>query len=294
MSRPLEILFPVDFSELDSRAIPWVAQLVDALEALLTLLHVHSAKEPEALATERLRSFFAEADRYPHCERVVSEGEVVEAVTRRCAQSQVDLLILPASEPVWLPRLGHNSSRLSLLERTRVPLWTIAPGLNPARLHLPVRNVACWIDLFDGKHGHVPSAARFASAMGAQLHLLCALPEVTVPIALDESVPLHRDTATRHLIATVQDEAVSPKVWVAEEDNSRERRALLEQCNADVVFVAEPERPLLEWLGARPPWFHETSAPVVFVPSAPLREPWVLQPRRRLPRAAPELRRRAS
>jgi 3',5'-cyclic AMP phosphodiesterase CpdA len=295
MARPLEFLFPVSFSDLDFRAIPYVAQLVDALEARLTLLHVRPPEEEEELAEERLHSFFAEAARYPHCERLVVTGDLVEVVSRRCASKPVDLLLLPASEPVWLPRLGHPSLRLALLEATRLPVWTIATGVNPTRLHLPTRNVACWVDLRDRQHPQLGYAAEFAKVLGAQLHVLCALPELTIPVALDPSIPLHPAAVVERLVSAVGDDSLAPRVLVTERDGTAERRKLLKQCNADVVFVPQASRPWFDWFGARTSWFHEPSSAVVMIPNEAA-APWVLQGRRARPQPqrGPVLTRRAS
>jgi hypothetical protein len=276
MSRPLELLFPVDFTELDFRAIPFVAQLVDALDAHLTMMHVHGEHDDAALAAERLGSFFAEADRYPRCERVLAPGALVERVVRHCASAPVDLLLLPASEPVWLPRPGHASLRLQLLEATRLPVWTMGPNANVSRLHLPTKNVACWIDLRAKSHPQVPFAVEYAESLGAQLHLLSALPELTIPVVYDESIPLHAETAGALLHSQAPALSRPVKVAVAEEDGTRARSRLVQQSNADVIFVPQADRPLFDWFGARPSWFHETSCAVVMVPREPRVARWAL------------------
>ncbi|MBL8914151.1 MAG: universal stress protein [Archangium sp.] len=278
--RPLELLFPIDFTELDFRAIPFVAQLVDALHAHLTLMHVHGDGDDAALAAERLTSFFAEADRYPNSERILARGALVDRVVRQCATAPVDLLLLPASEGVWLPRPGHSSLRLQLLEATRLPVWTMGPNANVTRLHLPTKNVACWIDLKAKSHPQLPFAIEYAESLGAQLHLLSALPELTIPVLYDEKIPLHPETAADLLRAEAQQGLTrSAKVAVAEADTRKSRHRLVQQCNADVIFVPQAERPLFDWFGARPSWFHETACPVVMVPKEPRQRSWSLSKR---------------
>lgn len=276
MMRSLELLFPVDFTELDFRAIPFVAQLVDSLNAHLTLMHVHGSDDDAALAAERLTSFFAEADRYPDSERILARGELVDRVARQCVSEPIDLLLLPASEGVWLPRPGHSSLRLQLLEATRIPVWTMGPNADVSRLHLPTRNVACWIDLKAKRHPQLPFAIEYAESLGAQLHLLSAIPELTIPVLYDEKIPLHPETAGELMRNEAQGLTHSAKVLVAEQDTRRARHRLVHQCNADVIFVPQADRPLFDWFGARPSWFHETACPVVMVPREPRQRSWAL------------------
>ena len=72
LQKATEIVFATDFSDSSHAVIPTVAQWVDTLGAKLTILHVYDAKKTFYREAESLlRSFFAEADNYQHCDRVL-------------------------------------------------------------------------------------------------------------------------------------------------------------------------------------------------------------------------------
>ncbi len=280
-ARPFEVLLLVDFSDLSLRTAGYVARLADAVSMRLTLLHVRDGAEPVRAAQQRLARFVPEADRTCDCERLVAAGEPLEVLEHYAAREPVDLVLMPASTSSAFGSLrpANPSRRLEVLERLRVPLWTIGPPTDADRLERPIRNVACWLDLTSRSHPQLSFAAEYARAVNAQLHLLAEVPEPTVPVIRDETIPLAPAAAAEWLLSTAAPALRSPQVWVAEEGSSEQRRKLLRDCAADVLFVPHTERPLLEWFGARPRWFSEPDCPVVMVPSSPRQQRWHLTSR---------------
>ena len=112
---PLDILFLTNFSDFCFRTIPSIAQMADELPVRLTLLNAY---DPETTtprqATETLRSFFPEADRYRSCRRVSVAGPLVSAVRRYLEIWPVNLIVAPASDSIGFPasvsvRCGRDS-----------------------------------------------------------------------------------------------------------------------------------------------------------------------------------------
>lgn len=280
-ARPFEVLLLVDFSDLCLRTAGHVARLADAVSMRLTLLHVRDAAEPVRAAQQRLARFIPEADRSCDCERLVAAGEPLEVLEHYAAREPVDLVLLPAStsSAFGSVRPSNPSRRLEVLDRLGVPLWTVGPPTDVERLDGPIRNVACWLDLTSRSHPQLAFAAEYARALNAQLHLLGEVPEPTVSVIRDESIPLAPAAAADWLLSAAAPALRSPQVWVAEDDSVDERRRLLRDCAADVLFVPQAERPLLEWFGSRPRWFTEPQCPVVMVPSSPRQQRWRLASR---------------
>lgn len=273
--RPIDVLFLVDFSDFSFRTIPYVAQLADVLAIRLTLLHVRGEGDLLPLAEERLFSFFAEADRYSSCERVVASGTLEEALAER---KGIDLLLMPASTPSTLGALRpfNPSRRFAAVAAARAPVWTVGPSTRLPRLGAPTRNVVCWLDLRAQEHPQLAFAREYARALRANLHLMAEVPELTVPSIRDEDVPLNPVAAVERLREEAGLMGRTPQVWVGTERSKKERLRMLDEAGADVLFVSQRERPLLDWFGVRPFWLTEPACPVMMVPPEPRMRPWQL------------------
>jgi hypothetical protein len=252
-THPLDILFLTNFSDHCFRVIPSIAQMADSLPVRLTMMYAYDPTCTTARsAGETLESFFPEADRYRSCRRVVVPGPLVDAVQRHLRVWPAHLVIAPASDPIGLPRLGDRSLRSQLIEACGVPLWTIGRGIRAPKLLQPVKNVACWLDYRTEEHPHLAYAIEYAQRLGAALHVLQGIPiveegQVIAPGHPDK--PLHADTLTETIAAACAGAPMQPHIHVAYGEGRRTIARLLEQCDADVVFLANEERLLSRWLG---------------------------------------------
>lgn len=266
-ARPLDVLFLVDFSDFAFRCIPLLAELADTLAIRLELLHV-CAEGEEAAAKERLNSFFPEADRYSDTTRVVDSGRLHEVVARRCARAPVGLIVAPAAQWLTTPALGQPSRRLKMLESTRTPVLTIGAATDVSRLGAPVRNIACWVELQARHQPQLAHAVELSRKTGAALHLLTAVPEISVTNALRTDLPLHPAAITEHLVRSAGPMAHPPRVHVLEDDSARARQQVLERIGADRLLICHRDRPVLDWFGVRPDWLKLSPCPVLMVPEA--------------------------
>lgn len=268
-----EIVFATDFSDSSHAVIPAVAQWVDTLGAKLTLLHVYSPsrtmyREAEAL----LQSFFAEADNYPHCDRVLVSGDPVEGITAYCERRSNILLMLPPSDLTGLPRPWHRSMRARLIKRLSVPVWTLGRvnvGESTSAVH---RHIGVWLGDPDEGFSHLQQAASYASATGGTLHLLHVVDEIdegSLIRPLTSAGPMGEESADAWLrdIANSLDPACKVEVHVAQGRVSRELPRLLRRSGANMLMVSHDSVVNRGWMGpAINPIFGKCSISLVAVP----------------------------
>lgn len=250
-----EIVFATDFSDSSHAVIPAVAQWVDMLGVKLTLLHVYNParmlyREAEVL----LQSFFAEADNYPHCDRVLVSGDPAEGIAAHCERHRNILLMLPPSDLTGLPRPWHRSMRARLIKRLNVPIWTLGRvnvGESTAASH---RHIGVWLGNPEEGLSHLQQAAHYASETGSTLHLLHVVDEInegSLITPLTSSSPMGEETADAWLqdIANSLDPSCSVEVHVAQGRAGRELPRLLRKSGAGMLMVSHQAAVQESWIG---------------------------------------------
>lgn len=249
----LDILFLTNFSDYCFRAIPAIAQMADTLNMRLTILHAYDpAKVRDTEAENQVQSFYPEADRYAHCRRMAVAGTVVEAVRRHVSMWPTNLLVVPASNPLGLPRLGDRSLRARLLEECGTPLWTVGRRIHWPSLQQPVRNVACWLDFYDTQTDHLAFAVDYAKKMHATLHLVRTIPginEGTMIHSAHQNKALNPEVAAKEILQLCRDSSIRPQVHVAFGQGRMAMNRMLRQCDANVVFLRNKESRIAKWFG---------------------------------------------
>lgn len=290
-TRPLEVVFLTSFTDYSHRSIPAIAQMADELSIRLTIVHALCGAPrngcAEAQAEAQLYSFFPEADLYTVCTRRLMPGTPIEAVKQLRETQEVDLVIAPAADPLGLPRIGHRSLRARLLRECGIPLWTIGRRTDPVKLRTPVRNVACWIDLEDDNLRHFAYALEYSWKLDVPLHILHAVPEVNEGVLAAIGRPLHEDGAIDEIRKRVGWSPVPLQYHVAPGSGSKARKTLMDDCCADVVFVADRPPVLGTWLPLKPRILDDCACPVICIPSQLQVPVWNLEhERRRVPAEA--------
>lgn len=249
--RPFEVVFLTNFSDTCFRAIPTLAQMADDLETRLTLLHSYDVNaSSHSKAQAKLRSFFPEADYYARSRRIAMPGKPVDVMRQFRAENPVDLIVVPSSDPLGMPRLGHQSLRAQLLLETGAPLWTIGRKTPLDRLNTRVRNVACWIDLKNPDITHVKLAFEYAWKLDAKLHLLHAIPEIhegSVLLPLFYDLPLNAEGATAKIRDMIGWLPITPEVHVMTGSTRRAMVELTRRCEADILFVGKGQAIQKNW-----------------------------------------------
>lgn len=243
MQEQFKILFATNFSDPCFRAVPAIAQLADQLNVRLTLLHVYDRLNgSRAEAEKQIHSFFAEAEHYGSCRRIVTDGEPAEVIERFSRQEPVDLIAAPAAERIGLPRFGHRSLRGRLLDRVPAPLWTMGSEARKRNFSQPIRNIGCWVDLENDNINHVKMASRLAGHLGATLHLLHTVPAIhegLLASALTSDRPLEPNVARERLEEFTRLLPVPIELHVETGEEKQELPKMLAECDADLVFLGD-------------------------------------------------------
>ena len=205
----------------------------------VTLLNAYDAKrESRASAEERLNSFFPEADRYRVCRRTLCDGDVVETVQHLHQTRRVDFVIAPSAKaPRWPWRTSLHSR---LMKEAGVSLWTFDERVEPSRLSMRPRNIACWLDFESPKTQHLAVALDYALTVNATLHLLHVTPELNEGTLRAPSAPLHQE----EVAAAVRDQVarsgiLHPQIHMCA--SPRDLTKKLQHLSADLLFVSEAQ-----------------------------------------------------
>ncbi|HTH52731.1 MAG TPA: universal stress protein [Edaphobacter sp.] len=270
-----EIVFATDFSDSSHAVIPSVAQWVDKLDAKLTLIHVYDAnktfyREAEIL----LRSFFAEADNYQHCDRVLMSGDPCEGIASYCERRPNILLMLPPSDLAGLPRPWHRSLRARLIQRLSVPIWTLGRINVGDSQPSAGRHVGVWLGDPEEGLSHLRQAAKYASETDSTLHLLHVVDEINEGSMLKpllSNAPMGEETADAWLqeVACTIEDGCNVEVHVAQGRVNRELPRLLRRSGADMLVLSQQSAVHYGWIGPEiNPVFRQCPISLVCVPYA--------------------------
>lgn len=275
LQKTTEIVFATDFSDSSHAVIPAVSQWVDRLDAKLTLIHAYNAskvlyREAEAL----LHSFFAEADNYRDCERVLISGDPCEGIAAYCERRPNILLMLPPSDLTGLPRPWHRSMRARLIQRLSVPIWTLGRTNVGGSQPSAARHIGVWVSDPEEGLSHLRHAALYATETGSTLHLLHVVDEINEGSLLKpllSKAPMGEEAADAWLreIACTFDDGCNFEIHVAQGRVSRELPRLLRRSGADMLVVSQQSAVHHTWIGPEiNPVFRQCAISLVCVPYA--------------------------
>lgn len=201
------ILVPIEFSQRDEAAAPFVLSMAQRYQARVVLLHAllrpppvfaeMSGIYPEAYdlkgAMETIRvdlRKFSEAQ-FPKVdvECLVELGDPAAIISEYASNQQMDLIAMPTHGYGTFRRTLLGSVTAKVLHDSTVPLWTAAHAPEPShRAHPKPRVIVCALDMKPESRKTLEAAFELAKDAGAKLELL------TVP---GETVP--PEAATHHL-----------------------------------------------------------------------------------------------
>lgn len=241
------IIFATNFSDACYAAIPTVTRWVDAHKARLTLLHVYEPEKTQHRDAEsQLNSFYAEADNYRNCQRVLLAGKPCETIENFCNQQGDGLLFMPPSDRTGLPRPFHISARARLLERLQMPIWTMGKATLNTNAAVAGNNIAVWVQDLEQPSGYVYAAAAHAQRHGATLHLMHVVPEAsegTLITALHSNAPLGVETALDMVSDLAADLPIGCKIQIHVRMGSqwRELKKMLRDSAAELLMVGSEQ-----------------------------------------------------
>lgn len=245
LQKATEIVFATDFSDSSHAIIPTVAQWVESLGAKLTILHVYNPKKTLYREAEaRLRSFFAEADNYRHCDRVLVGGDPCDGIASYCESRSNLMLMLPPSDLSGLPRPWHRSMRARLIQRLTIPIWTVGKVNVGESAPTSNQNIGVWLGDPEEGISHLQHAAAYASETGGTLHLLHVVDEINEGSMLKpllSTAPMGLETAdgwVRDLVGTLELDC-NFEVHVAQGRVALEFPGLLHRSGANMLILSQ-------------------------------------------------------
>lgn len=241
------IIFATNFTDACHAAIPTVTRWVDAHHARLTLVHVYDPERTLRREAEaRLRAFYAEADNYPNCRRVLLTGDPATALATFCSGESNGLLFMPPSDRTGLPRPFHVSLRARLLETLHIPIWTLGKATLDTTAAVAGKNIAVAVQNLDEPTDYIAAAAAHAIRHHATLHLMHVVPEInegTLTKVLYSDAPLGIETALDRLseLAASLPPAVKVQVHVRMGSHWKQLKSMLHETGAELLMVGRSQ-----------------------------------------------------
>jgi nucleotide-binding universal stress UspA family protein len=193
------ILFPVEFSDRDQAAAPFVLSLAQRYHARVVVFHALQAPPPFyagmnviyprdydfAGAMDELRidlqKFADEQLPKLEVECVVQPGEAASTIAQYACANGMDLIAMPTHGYGMFRRALLGSVTAKVLHDSKVPVWTSAHAPEPAhRAHPKPRHILCALDMKPEGLTTLEAAVEMATDAGATLQLV-HVPAATVP-----------------------------------------------------------------------------------------------------------------
>ena len=221
------ILFPVDFSDRSTAAIPFVTAMAARFGSKVTLI---SAVQPfyyagmgdpgllvmvdtDALIAElktRLDGMVAKEFAQFKVEQFAELGEPAEAITSFADKHAVDLIMMPTHGYGPFRTLLLGSVAAKVLHDAKCPVWTAAHGTElPSPNHINPRSILCAVEAAPKSIALLQWAAEFAKSTGASLRLIHVVPSIESWPASQMNQEFERDmkAEARAQIAKMQESA---------------------------------------------------------------------------------------
>lgn len=238
---PVNILFPTSFSDACFKTIPALSEWMDDPDTQLTILHVYDAKKSKkAQVEQKLHSFFAEADQYGRCERMLIHGNPETVILEQSLRNSYDLIFAPASEPTGFPRFGHNSLRVNLIKNGSTPVWTSEDLMYGMSMRRRPQSVAYVMTSESNWQEQLITAAHTAARWNATFNLiyLFAAPSIhdgTLASDLFIEDP-HGPLAELRFLGSRLPVPVHVRTTTGNDQIEIPR--LISECNADLIFMS--------------------------------------------------------
>lgn len=193
------ILFPVEFSQRDEAAAPFVLSLAQRYHARVVVFHALQPPPPFyagmnviypqdydfAGAMEDLRidlRKFADAQLPKiEVESEVQPGEPAAAIVQYACTAGMDLIAMPTHGYGLFRRALLGSVTAKVLHDSKIPVWTSAHAPEPShRAHPQPRRILCALDMKPESLTTLETAIALATDAGASLELV-HVPAATVP-----------------------------------------------------------------------------------------------------------------
>ena len=204
MSIIRHILFPCDFSEQCSLAVPFVRALASAFAAKVTLLTVtpetapgqeeatnEAPPHPEPVATQYFAGLAVES--------VAESGDPAQCILGFADDNAIDLIMMPTHGYALFRSLVIGSVTARVLHDAKCAVWTATHSEEQESAHTP-RVILCAVDGSPKSLDLLRWAAAFSQQLGAELRVVHVAQRISDAFALP---------GERELQAQVNDQARS-------------------------------------------------------------------------------------
>jgi nucleotide-binding universal stress UspA family protein len=199
------ILFPVDFSQQATNAVPFVRAVASSCDARITLISVvppvwdvPSMGMPAGIVIDtaelerdlraRLERTFTEEFAGLCVQRITERGDPAVRIAEFADSSAVDLIMMPTHGCGLFRSLLLGSVTAKVLHDAKCPVWTATHAEEQRSRDMP-RTVLCAVDGTPKTPALMQWAAEFSHKMEAALKLIHVVPPISDWLAL----PTERD-----------------------------------------------------------------------------------------------------
>ena len=203
------MLFPCDFSEQCSSAVPFVLAIASRFEARVTLLTVNPpprAEPPAALEAEatldtrklaiepqsRLETMLVEEFAGFPVQTVRNSGDPALKITEFAHDNKVDLIMMPTHGYGLFRSLLIGSVAAKVLHDAKCPVWTATHAEEQQPTNIP-RTILCAVEGTPKSLGVLEWASAFSREMGATLKLIHVAPRISDALALPSEEALQEE-----------------------------------------------------------------------------------------------------
>ncbi len=187
------ILFPTDFSEASSYALPFAQALAQIYGSTILVAHAIAPEPHRSVVTDgvpaqdklvwdearqKLEDFTSRASlrKIPH-KALVDRGDVSDVIPEMIEQNHIDLVVLGTHGRRGVSKLILGSSAEKIYRSASCPVLTVGPRVGDSRRWKPAR-ILCPLDLSEDPEPALHYALSLAEENQAKLILLVSVPLV--------------------------------------------------------------------------------------------------------------------
>ncbi|MBM3761631.1 MAG: universal stress protein [Acidobacteria bacterium] len=249
------ILFPVDFSAPSLATGPVVARWARSFGARVTLVHAFgpmafSTVENPLLVADLARLNEASRQRLAHCledelkglpvDRVLVEGNTVDAICSHARDHQVDLIMMPTMGYTRFRQLMLGSVTAGVLHDSEIPVWTDA-HIDASPIDANPSSIVCAVDCGPQTVAVVRYAQMLGRHFNARLKVVHSNPKVSKYFPSGIASSAHSfavNSAQKDYQATVAQLLDAPALEILEgESISSDIISAIQQNQADLLVI---------------------------------------------------------
>jgi len=254
-----QILFPVDLTESSIAVAKHVSAMAALFQAKIAI--VHAAEDPlkwfgstdpiKTVETDLPRALeeaelavwaFAQAEFPDRDVSITSElASPLELIERIAKSISADLIMMPTRGRGRFRAALLGSLTAEVLHDLAVPVWTeVHSEQRSIGGHLPIRTVACAVDLQPGSVQVVRSACDLAARCGAVMFIVHGVPTAEMLLGPYSKIepPVYMEDFARSEIEKIQQQAgTSAEVWLESGPIATVARKAAAEKSADLMVI---------------------------------------------------------